>query len=112
MDNTIDNTKTLLHVILSALKFVFGWRVFKGPEERLPQLFNYEKFIPNYKFLPELKPSKEETNNDVNLINKFNFREDQFNETHLFCQKSIVGSWLFWSMILAQLKLYRVIGEP
>ena len=50
MDNTIDNTKTLLHVILSALKFVFGWRVFKGPEERLPQLFNYEKFIPNYKF--------------------------------------------------------------
>lgn len=79
--------KTLLHVILSALKFVFGWRVFKGPEERLPQLFNYEKFIPNYKFLPELKPSKEETNNDVNLINKFNFREDQFNETHLFCQK-------------------------
>ena len=36
MDNTIDNTKTLLHVILSALKFVYGWRVFKGPEERLP----------------------------------------------------------------------------
>lgn len=79
--------KTLLHVLLSAFRFVFGWRVFKSPEERLPELFNYEKFIPNYKFLPELKSNKDESNEDVDVINKFNLREGEFNETHQFCQK-------------------------
>ncbi|RCK56253.1 UBX domain-containing protein 2 [Candida viswanathii] len=101
--------KTILNVVLSAFRFLFGWGVLKTSHSKIPSSFNYDKFIPNYKFLPKLKED-----GDGSLLDSFVFHEDNFNEVHQVTQKEY--RWLLVVLVNDSVEsnnfLHALIGHP
>ncbi|KAL6450287.1 UBX2 UBX domain-containing protein 2 [Candida maltosa Xu316] len=74
--------KTLLHVLISAFKFLFGWGSFQlggNNDYKLRKSFNYEHFIPGYKLLPETFESS--------VLDSYSVHESDFNDLHQLSQK-------------------------
>lgn len=101
--------KTILNVVLSAFKFLFGWDVLKPNLSKIPPSFNYEKFIPNYKFLPILREDI-----DGGLLENFKFHESNFNEIHQITQKEY--RWLLVVLVNDSIEsnnfLHALISHP
>lgn len=101
--------KTILNVVLSAFRFLFGWDVLKVSLSKIPSSFNYEKFIPNYKFLPKLRED-----DNSNMLENYIFHEDNFNELHQVVQKEY--RWLLVVLVNDSIEsnnfLHALVGHP
>ncbi|KAG7666175.1 uncharacterized protein J8A68_000287 [[Candida] subhashii] len=101
--------KTVLQLLVSAFKFMFGAGVGGGigllgkgsSFNRLERGFNFGKFHPNYNFLNllknELVQEKEEgeAQEEESILNNYNVHDSEFNEVRLYCQKEY-----HWLLIL------------
>ncbi|KAI5958646.1 hypothetical protein KGF57_002491 [Candida theae] len=87
--------KNFLSVIISSIKFFFGFGWSSGDDEndnnfKLNKPFDFEKFHPDYSYLSELK--KNEESNEASTFESYDIVESGFNELHSHCQNEY--DWL------------------
>jgi len=115
--------KTLLHIIVSALRYLFGTS--SSTTNRFPKVFNYENYQPNVTIKDwlsnttdsddstligekqevefsddnETKSSDVETTTSVvdDIFDQFNIHDSNFNEAHDECQKGYI--WLITILV-------------
>ncbi|KAI5970325.1 hypothetical protein CANMA_000678 [Candida margitis] len=87
--------KNILSVIISSIKFFFGFGWSSSDEYdnnfKFNRSFDFDKFHPDYSYLSTLK-EKEESKEQAHAIDLYDITESGFNELHSHCQKEY--DWL------------------